>query len=73
MERINENTMELAKWLQARDDVAWVDYIGLEDNEFHSMAKKYFKNGYGGILTFGVKGATNVGFICLFVNVCAKL
>ena len=36
---------------------------GLEDDEYHEIAKKYYKNGFGGMLVFGVKGEikTNVG------------
>lgn len=62
MERINSNAVELANWLKSRDDVAWVDYVGLEENEYHAVATKYFKNGFGGILTFGPKGSPTVTF-----------
>lgn len=79
VERINENTMALAKWLKARDDIKWVDYIGLEDNEYHAVAKKYMKNGYGGMLTFAVKGVTTVsitirllqdGSLSIIIEIC---
>ena len=29
---------------------------GLEKNQYHENAKKYLKNGYGGVLSFGPKG-----------------
>ena len=51
-----ENALELARWLESRDDVAWVTYPGLESHPNHEMAKKYMKNGFGCILAFGIKG-----------------
>lgn len=59
VQRHVDNALELAKWLQARSDVSWVSYPGLEDHPSHEMAKKYLRGGFGGVLTFGVKGSTN--------------
>jgi O-acetylhomoserine/O-acetylserine sulfhydrylase-like pyridoxal-dependent enzyme len=59
VERHVQNALELARWLQARDDVAWVSYPGLENHPYHELAKKYL-NGFGGVLTFGVKGSLKV-------------
>ncbi|KAG2205098.1 hypothetical protein INT47_002192 [Mucor saturninus] len=56
VQRHLDNTLELARWLQAREDVAWVLYPGLEEHPSHEMAKKYL-HGFGGVLTFGVKGS----------------
>ncbi|KAI9273214.1 Cys/Met metabolism PLP-dependent enzyme-domain-containing protein [Helicostylum pulchrum] len=56
VQRHLDNTFELAKWLKARDDIAWVSYLGFEDHPSHQMAKKYL-HGFGGVLTFGVKGS----------------
>ncbi|RIA93823.1 O-acetylhomoserine/O-acetylserine sulfhydrylase [Glomus cerebriforme] len=56
-----ENSLELAKWLESRDDVAWVSYPGLESHPYHENAKKYMQNGFGCVLTFGVKGDSSVG------------
>jgi len=62
MERHCSNTLELARWLKARDEVAWVTYPGLEDHPYHSEANKYFRKGcYGGVLSFGVVGGANAG------------
>jgi O-acetylhomoserine (thiol)-lyase len=55
-ERLNQNALELAHWLEAREEVAWVNYPGLESHRSHALAKKYFKGKAGGILTFGLKG-----------------
>ncbi|EXX60672.1 uncharacterized protein OCT59_006123 [Rhizophagus irregularis] len=56
-----ENSLELARWLELRDDVLWVSYPGLESHPYHQNAKKYMQNGFGCVLTFGVKGGENAG------------
>lgn len=56
MERTSANALAIAKILKASDKVEWVMYPGLEDDEYHDIAKKYYKNGFGGMLVFGVKG-----------------
>jgi len=50
-----DNALALAKWLKSRKEVAWVSYAGLPDHPTYANAKKYLKNGYGGVLTFGLK------------------
>ena len=56
-ERTNENALSLAKWLENHPKVDKVNYPGLESNKYHSLAKKYLKNGgFGGVLSFFVKG-----------------
>ncbi len=52
----SENALELAQWLESREEVAWVNYPGLESNKYHEMAKKYLPKGQSGIVTFGIKG-----------------
>ncbi len=63
VERHGENTLALAQWLQRHPKVAWVNYPGLPDSENHALAVRYFRNGagFGGILTFGVKGGLEAG------------
>ena len=56
-----ENALELARWLESREDVAWVTYPGLESHPNHEMAKKYMQNGFGCVLSFGIKGGLKVG------------
>ncbi len=56
IKRHSENALALAKWLQERDEVAWVNYPGLESSKYYSLAKKYLPVGQSGLLTFGVKG-----------------
>jgi O-acetylhomoserine (thiol)-lyase len=56
VQRHADNTLELARWLESREEVAWVNYPGLEGHATHGMAKRYLRNGFGCVLTFGVKG-----------------
>lgn len=56
VQRHVDNALELARWLDARDDVAWVTYPGLENHPTHETAKKYLTNGFGAVLSFGVEG-----------------
>jgi O-acetylhomoserine (thiol)-lyase len=50
------NALELAQWLESRDEVAWVNYPGLESSKYHTLAKKYLPKGQSGLVTFGVEG-----------------
>ena len=56
VQRTVDNALEIAKWLEAREDVVWVNYPGLESSPEHDLANKYLKNGFGGVLSFKVKG-----------------
>ncbi|KAL3229498.1 hypothetical protein RNJ44_01634 [Nakaseomyces bracarensis] len=58
-ERHGQNAMALAKWLEKNPNVAWVSYPGLESHSHHENAKKYLSNGFGGMLSFGVKDLPN--------------
>ena len=55
MQRHSENALILAKWLQSRDEVSWVNYPGLETSKYKDLTKKYLPNGQSGIVTFGLK------------------
>ncbi len=62
VERHNENSLALAKWLRAHKNIEYVLYPGLVDNQYHNNAKKNFRPGlYGGIITFGIKGGVEGG------------
>ena len=61
VQRSNDNALELARWLQDREEVSWVSYAGLEDHPYHDTASKYLRNGYGAVLAFGVKGGVEAG------------
>ena len=56
VERIGENALKLASWLEKQDQVESVNYIGLEGNRYHELAKKYLTRGFGGVLSFTLKG-----------------
>ncbi|MDP4600493.1 MAG: O-acetylhomoserine aminocarboxypropyltransferase/cysteine synthase [Polaribacter sp.] len=52
----SQNALEIAKWLEQQEEVAWVNYPGLESSAYKSLADKYLPNGQSGIVTFGAKG-----------------
>lgn len=52
----SENALELAKWLQKRPEVAWVNYPGLISSKYYDLAQQYLPEGQSGIVTFGLKG-----------------
>jgi O-acetylhomoserine (thiol)-lyase len=56
VQRHADNALELATWLAQHPDVAWVDYPGLPNHPYHQAAKRYLRHGFGGVLTFGVRG-----------------
>ncbi len=58
MDRITENALALAQWLEKEDWVESVRYPGLESSPYKGLADKYLKKGFGGVLTFKVKGGT---------------
>lgn len=55
-ERHAQNALALAEWLENHPKVEYVNYPGLKSSKYYELAKKYFKNGAGGVLTFKVKG-----------------
>ncbi|MEP7322461.1 MAG: O-acetylhomoserine aminocarboxypropyltransferase/cysteine synthase [Saprospiraceae bacterium] len=61
VERHVQNAMALATWLEKNDKVEFVWYPGLKSSPYHDLATKYLKNGYGGILQFGIKGGLDNG------------
>ena len=56
MDRHCDNALAVAEYLADHDDVAWVNYPGLESHETHEEATKYLDGGYGGMITFGLEG-----------------
>jgi O-acetylhomoserine (thiol)-lyase len=57
----SENALKVAKFLKSHPLVAWVNYPGLEDHPSHSLATKYLKGNYGGLVGFGIKGGLQAG------------
>jgi O-acetylhomoserine/O-acetylserine sulfhydrylase len=60
-ERHAQNALALARWLEQNPHVSWVSYPGLENHPSHDLAKRYLKRGFGGVLSFGVKGGGAAG------------
>lgn len=56
LDRTVSNALELAQWLEAHEAVESVNYPGLKSSKYYDLAKRYLKRGYGGVLTFQIKG-----------------
>ncbi|AZI23608.1 O-acetylhomoserine aminocarboxypropyltransferase/cysteine synthase [Chryseobacterium taklimakanense] len=56
LERTVENAHKLAEYLEQNENVERVLYPGIESFPGHETAKKYFKNGFGGVLNFEIRG-----------------
>ncbi len=54
--RHSENALALAEFLQSHPAVSWVSYPGLASHVTHDTARRYLSGGFGGVLTFGVRG-----------------
>ena len=56
VQRQNENAMMIANYLQNHPAVEQVNYPGLASHPDHEIAKMQMHGGYGGMLSFAVKG-----------------
>jgi O-acetylhomoserine (thiol)-lyase len=61
VQRHADNALALAQWLTEQPQVAWVSYPGLPDHPYHDRAKQYLRNGFGGVLNFGIQGGREAG------------
>jgi len=52
----SKNALEIARFLESRPEVAWVNYPGLDSSTYHELAKAYLSKGQSGIVTFGLHG-----------------
>lgn len=57
VQRSVDNALALAQWLEKHALVEKVNYPGLESSAYHKLAKKYLRNGFGGVLSFTLKGS----------------
>lgn len=57
VDRHVQNALALAQWLEQHPAVEFVHYPGLGSSPYHSLAKKYLPNGFGGVINFGLKGS----------------
>lgn len=56
VERQSRNALEIARWLEAQDEVESVDYAGLPSHPDHAKADRYLQGGFGSIFTFTLHG-----------------
>ena len=56
IEQHSKNALALATWLEAQEEVAWVNYPGLASSRYKELADKYLPSGQSGLVTFGAKG-----------------
>jgi O-acetylhomoserine (thiol)-lyase len=59
--RHSENAIKVAEYLKRHHQVSWVRYPGLPDDPAYALASKYLKNGFGGMVVFGVRGGSAAG------------
>ena len=77
VQRSVDNALAVAEWLEKHPKIEHVSYPGLKSSKYHTLAKKYLRNGFGGVLTFRVKGSAeqaskivdNLGLISHLANV----
>ncbi|MFZ4783845.1 MAG: O-acetylhomoserine aminocarboxypropyltransferase/cysteine synthase family protein [Flavobacteriales bacterium] len=56
VQRTVDNALQIAQWLEKLPQVEYVNYPGLASSRYNAQAKKYLRNGFGGVLSFKVKG-----------------
>jgi O-acetylhomoserine (thiol)-lyase len=61
LERHFANALAVARHLDDHEDVAWVNYPGLDSSPYKEVADRVLVGGYGAIVTFGVKGGASAG------------
>jgi len=61
MERHVANANRVASWLEARADVKWVNFPGLDSSPWHNLQERYLPNGAGAVLAFGIDGGIEAG------------
>lgn len=65
VQRHADNALAIAQWLEKHPQVEKVNYPGLPSSPYHTLARKYLKRGFGGVLSFKIKGGAETadGFI----------
>ncbi len=56
VQRTVDNALTVAQWLEQHPKVESVNYPGLKSSKSHENALKYLKHGFGGVLSFSIKG-----------------
>jgi O-acetylhomoserine (thiol)-lyase len=57
VQRHVDNALAIATWLEGHPQVELVNYPGLASSPYNGLAKKYLRNGFGGVLSFEIKGS----------------
>ena len=61
MEAHSRNALEVARFLSAHPQVAWVNYPALTSSRYHALAQNYLPKGAGAIMSFGIRGGLQAG------------
>jgi len=61
IERHSENALAVARHLEKHSSAAWVNYPGLESSPYKAVADRILSGGYGGLVSFGIKGGREAG------------
>jgi O-acetylhomoserine (thiol)-lyase len=61
IERHSSNALTVAQWLEKNPSIEWVSYPGLKSHPAYGLASKYLSGGFGGVVTFGLKGGVEAG------------
>ena len=61
IERHSQNALTVARHLEGHEGVSWVSYPGLESSPSHHVADRILQDGYGGLVTFGIRGGADAG------------
>ncbi|WP_084996639.1 bifunctional o-acetylhomoserine/o-acetylserine sulfhydrylase [Streptomyces sp. S8] len=61
LERHTANALELARWLEGRDEVKTVHYAGLPSSRWYEAGQRYLPRGAGAVLSFELKGGAEAG------------
>lgn len=66
MDRICDNALKVASYLQKHDKVSWVNYAGLPEHPDHALAQKYLGGRASGIISFGLRASDSLQAGALF-------
>jgi len=61
MQRHSQNAQAVAEFLSEHEQVSRVNYLGLPEHPDHALASRQMRNGFGGMLSFELKGGLEAG------------
>jgi methionine-gamma-lyase len=64
VERAQQNAEKIAHYLENHSKIEWIKYPGLKSHPQHELAKKQM-DGFGAMISFGVKGGLNAGKVLM--------